>query len=68
MRYFHTNPNTSWQAAPLLGVKKTTKIRVIVDLGPVNSAKLSEIWSMPNKEAELAEFASCACFATIDFC
>lgn len=48
--------------------RKSTKYRISIDLRPGNAATFSEVWPMPNIDAELTDFVRCNCFRTIEFC
>lgn len=65
--YIEPNLNVSWQSAPLVVQKSENKFRVIIELRPLNEATISEMWPMPNLEAELADFAGKKFSATIEF-
>ena len=62
-------PTAEWQSAPLMIPKpgSKAKLRMAVDLRPVNSATIKESWSMPQLDSEIQDFASSKMFASIDF-
>lgn len=69
MDFFQPNPDTKWQAAPLLVPKKKpkAKFRLAVDLRPVNAATVKQAWPMPYIDSELHAFAGCSAYAVLDF-
>lgn len=66
--YIKPNRTAPWQATPHLVPKEEVKFRFTIDLRPVKASKVGEARPMPNIEAELANFAGCTCFATMEFC
>ena len=62
-------PTAKWQAAPLLVPKpgSKAKLRMAVDLRPVNAAAIKESWPMPHLESENLDFTNSTCFAVLDF-
>lgn len=62
------NLNASWQAAPNLVHKMEASFKVVVDLRSINTSTVSEAWSMPYLESELADFAEMKCPAALDLC
>ena len=54
---------------PLLVPKPGSKVklRMAVDLRPVNAATIKESWPMPHLESEILDFANSTCFAILDF-
>lgn len=69
MDFFFKMPTADWQAAPLLVPKpgSRAKMRMAIDLRPVNAATVKELWPMPHLDSEIQDFGGSTCFATLDF-
>lgn len=69
MGYLVPNKSVSWQCAPLLVPKpgSSAKLRMTIDLRPINSATKKEAWPMPHIDSELQDLSGSTCFASIDF-
>lgn len=69
MDFFEEMPTAAWQAAPLLVPKpgSKSKLRMAIDLRPVNAATVKESWPMPHLDSEVTDFAGSTCFASLDF-
>ena len=62
-------PTAEWQAAPLLVPKpgSKAKLRMAVDLRPVNAVTVKESLPMPHLDSEMQDFAGSKFFAILDF-
>ena len=70
MKFLVPNPEAEWQAAPILVPKpgSKAKLRMAIDLRPVNAATVKQSWLMPHIDSEVQDFARSMCLAVLDFC
>lgn len=67
--FFVRMPTAEWQAAPPLvpTTGSKAKLRMAVDLRPINAATVKHSWPIPYLESETNELAGSTVFAILDF-
>ena len=63
------NPDAEWVAVPLLVSKPNSKakLRMTIDLRPVNAATMRQVSPMPHMDSECTDFKGSTCFSGLDF-